>query len=666
MCGIAGFVSTQDKTEFENIEHIGLKMVNALAHRGPNCESVWSNSKNIILAHRRLAVLDLSPAGYQPMMDRVGRYVIVFNGEIYNHLDLRNHLQAEGLDIGWRGHSDTETLLECIQAWGLEGALKKIIGMFAFAVWDKKERSLTLARDRFGEKPIYYGWNNDNFLFGSELKALVAHPEWSGEVDRNALSLYLRYGYVPTPYSIWRGIKKLLPGSYVVLTCAENTEAILSEPFIYWEARSFIERGMTEHLSDAQAIETLDQLLHQSIKGQVLADVPLGAFLSGGIDSSTVVAVMQAEASRPVQTFTLGFAEKDYDEAVHAKAVARHLQTDHTEMYVTASDAMALIPKLPDMYDEPFADASQLPTHLVALLASGQVTVSLSGDGGDELFGGYNRHLVGPKLWDILRRIPLNVRCMLGEGIKKISPASWDAFGCLLPTALKQPLLGDKAHKLANLFSVSSAEDIYRWLVSVERNPEVLLLDSADRLSTLATWAETEAAQLICKNPAERMMFNDVIGYLTDDILCKVDRAAMATSLEVRVPFLDHRVAEFAFGLPHHMKIRDGLGKWLVRQVLSRYVPQALIDRPKQGFAVPLDSWLRGPLREWAEGLLAPERLEKEHFFNVARVTERWREHLSGRKNWQYWLWNILMFQSWQEKWLTPTYPKICIKGVCK
>jgi asparagine synthase (glutamine-hydrolysing) len=652
MCGIAGIIDLGAHNKAEDNECIARSMVNALAHRGPDDVGVWVDSLGVALAHRRLSIIELSAAGHQPMVSSSGRYVILFNGEIYNHLELRKTL-SDSQPHGWRGQSDTETLLASIEALGFEQTLKQLVGMFAIALWDRIDGSLTLARDRFGEKPLYYGWNKSRFLFGSELKALASHPNWSGEIDRDALALYVRYGYVPIPYSIWKGIKKLIPGTYLVLSGFDLANQALTEPQPYWSARAFAEKDVGKELTDAHAISALDTLLHQSVKGQMLADVPLGAFLSGGIDSSTVVAVMQAESALPVQTFTIGFSEKDYDEAAYAKAVAQHLRTNHTELYVSANDALDLIPQLPDIYDEPFADVSQLPTHLVSRLARQQVTVSLSGDGGDELFGGYNRHIVGPKLWCGMQAMPVGLRGLVGQAIRKISPASWDRLGHALPKALKQPTLGDKLHKLASLSGVTSVEDLYTWLAAVERSPEALLVPrEVDAVVARGTWAEKEMSFLRREGIAERMMFNDTVAYLTDDILCKVDRAAMAVGLETRVPLLDHRLAEFALQLPQHMKIRSGQGKWLLRQVLNKYVPAALIDRPKQGFGVPIDSWLRGPLREWAQALLDPSRLQNEGLFNEAIVSKRWTEHLTGHKNWQYWLWSILMFQAWKSRWL--------------
>lgn len=656
MCGIAGLIDLEFANNSADHERIARSMANALVHRGPDDIGVWVDSVGVALAHRRLSIIDLSSAGHQPMLSSTGRYVLVFNGEIYNHLELRQLMSAQKR-YTWRGQSDTETLLRCIEEWGLEQTLKQLVGMFAIALWDRAERSLTLVRDRFGEKPLYYGWNKNQFLFGSELKALVANPKWSGEVNRSALSLYVRYGYIPAPESIWVGIKKLVPGTYVVLSASDQNQRRLSEPITYWNAREIADQAKQQTLTALTATQTLDKLLHQSIQGQMLADVPLGAFLSGGVDSSTVVAVMQAESTLPVQTFTIGFPEKGYDEATYARAVARHLKTSHTELYVTAKDAVEILPALQNIYDEPFADASQVPTHLVSMLAKKSVTVSLSGDGGDELFGGYNRHIFGPKLWRGMQTVPHGLRQLLGEAVKKISPTRLDKAGNWLPSAFKQPMLGDKLHKLAGLAAATSSEEIYQWLVSSERDPQSVLLGQYAELASPRTWGETEMKHLKCEDIATRMMFNDVVTYLTDDILCKVDRAAMSVGLETRVPLLDHRIAEFALQLPLDMKIRGGQGKWLLRQVLNKYVPATLIERPKQGFGVPLDTWLRGPWREWAQELLEPRRLQQEGFFNEVVVTQRWNEHLTGNKNWQYWLWNILMFQAWKGKWLPTGAP---------
>jgi asparagine synthase (glutamine-hydrolysing) len=623
-------------------------MAATLVHRGPDDAGAWEDVEGGVgLAHRRLSIVDLSPAGHQPMLSACGRFVIVFNGEIYNHGELRAALDRSGANGGWRGHSDTETLLVACVAWGLEETLRRATGMFAFALWDRAERCLTLARDRLGEKPLYYGWQGDVLLFGSELKALRAHPAWCGTIDRVALARYMRVGYVPAPMTIWQGIRKLLPGTLMVVR-ADTVPGTLPAPSVYWRALDVASVGAGSDLDDAQAIELLDFHLRQSIGRQMVADVPLGAFLSGGVDSSTVVALMQAQAMRPVRTFSIGFAESDYDESHHARAVAVHLHTDHTELLLSAADALEVIPRLPEIYDEPFGDSSQIPTYLVAALARRHVTVSLSGDGGDELFGGYNRHLWGSGIWRRIGKLPHGVRTVAGVFITAIAPGQWDALGTLLYRGKRFPGLGDKLHKLAAVIDARDADDLYQRLISQQMEKESIVLGAVNA----EFWADTEARALPGCEVAEHMMFHDLVGYLCDDILVKVDRAAMAASLETRVPLLDHHVVEFAWRLPLRMKVRDGQGKWLLRQVLYRYVPRELIERPKQGFAIPLNLWLRGSLRDWAEALLDESRLRREGYLRPEPIRRKWQEHLSGRRNWQHWLWNVLMFQSWQERWL--------------
>lgn len=644
MCGIAGFLQGRS----DNAILLAGQMAGTLRHRGPDAAGVWADAAaGVALAHRRLSILDLSAAGNQPMSSASGRFVIVFNGEIYNHLELRQMLG----DLPWRGHSDTETLLACIEAWGLGLTLSRLTGMFAFAVWDSTRRELALARDRLGEKPLYYGWQGSSFLFGSELKALTAHPAWRGEVDRDALALFMRYGYVPLPHSIWRGVRKLLPGSCLTLA-AEAPPGLLPALTFYWRARDVASAGLRTDLDDQSAEEQLDAELRRAVAGQMVADVPLGAFLSGGVDSSTVVALMQAQSNRPVRTFSIGFAESDYNEAVHARAVAAHLGTEHTELYVSAADALAVVPHLATMFDEPFGDSSQIPTYLVAAMARRYVTVSLSGDGGDELFGGYNRYVWGRTIWRRIGSLPRPLRGLVGRAISGVSPQAWDRLGRRLPYRLRQPALGDRLHKLAGVMDSADTDELYRRLVSQQREPASLVNGGSEP----SIWADQEATAFAAdargSDFTERMMLHDLVGYMADDILTKVDRAAMACSLETRVPLLDHRLVEFAWSLPLHMKIRDGQGKWLLRQVLYRYVPKHLIERPKQGFGIPLDSWLRGPLRDWAEALLDESRLRGEGYLNAQLVRRKWSEHLSGRRNWQHWLWNVLMFQAWQDRWL--------------
>lgn len=640
MCGIAGFLTTSFGGDLEARARC---MADSLVHRGPDDAGVWADaSAGVALAHQRLAILDLSPAGHQPMTSRCGRYVVVFNGEIYNHLDLRKGLQQER----WRGHSDTETLLAACQAWGIRETLKRAVGMFALALWDRYDRVLTLARDRFGEKPLYYGWQGKSFIFGSELKALRAHPSFLAKIDRDALCLFTRHNYIPAPHSIYQGIYKLPPG-HLLSVSAERHEPVVEA---YWSLRDVAELGCRSSLcgSAQDVTDELERVLKSAVKQQMMADVPLGAFLSGGIDSSTVVALMQAQSDKPVKTFTIGFNEEGYNEAVHAKAVARYLGTEHTELYVTPQQALDVIPNLPKLYCEPFADSSQIPTFLVSQLAKQHVTVSLSGDGGDELFSGYNRYVLGQKLWNKLSRTPIGLREMAASGIRAFSPEAWNLIlgplQALVPSSLRLAKIGDKLHKGAGVIAADSIDDLYLGLLT-HWNPEEIVLNGREP----ATCLNGSPPRLTGLNEVQRMMALDAMTYLPDDILVKVDRAAMGVSLESRVPFLDHRVVEFAWRIPQHMKLRDGVGKWILRQVLYRHVPKELIERPKMGFGVPIDHWLRGPLKGWAEELLDEGRLRREGFFNPGPIRTKWAEHLSGKRNWQYLLWDVLMFQAWLE-----------------
>lgn len=640
MCGIAGIL----KYTGPDLGCVVSEMVGAIRYRGPDDSGVWCDPNyGLAIGHTRLSVLDLSQAGHQPMESASGRYLIAFNGEIYNHLELREQLR----DRAWRGHSDTETLLVGFETWGVEKTLQATVGMFALALWDRVERRLTLARDRIGEKPLYYGWCNGAFIFASELKALEAYSDWRGEIDRGALASFMRYAYVPLPYSIYVGIRKLLPGTYIAISSTVST-GDWPEPKPYWSAVAIAGQGRRSDWTDGVAVNELDRLLSRAVKGQMVADVPLGALLSGGVDSSTMVALMQVQSSRPVKTFSVGFVEDEYNEAPQARAVANHLGTEHTELYVSPTDALRVIPLMTSMYDEPFGDSSAIPTHLVAQLARRHVTVALSGDGGDELFGGYNRYSWGRLFWRRMGRVPTFVRSILAGALTVLSPGRWDRLGKLLrpglPATLQLAALGDKMHKLAGIVDADSQAEFYRRLVSLHQQPGRLVLDAHEE----DIWADNQARQLSMQDFGEEMMFHDLVGYLTDDILTKVDRASMAISLESRMPMLDHRVVEFAWSLPLSMKVREETeGKWLLRQVLYRYVPKSLVDRPKMGFGMPLDSWLRGSLRDWAEALLDESRLRCEGYLDPGPVREKWREHLSGRRNWQYWLWNVLMFQAW-------------------
>ncbi len=651
MCGFVGFLSLQAAQWGEPVLQ---RMASSIARRGPDDSGYWlDGDAGVALGHRRLAIVDLSPAGHQPMPSGSRRYVIAFNGEIYNHLELRAELQEADKLLAWRGHSDTETLLAGFDAWGIEPTVKKCIGMFAFAVWDKLTHVLTLGRDRLGEKPLYYGWQGQGesavFLFGSELKALKAHPAFAAEVDRGALSLLMRHGYIPAPHSIYQGISKLHPGCLMTLSLAERSASLMT----YWSGKSMVEQGLAQPFTGTplQAVDALESLLKDAVHKQMVADVPLGAFLSGGVDSSTIVALMQAVAKEqgnsPVKTFTIGFNEPGYNEAEHAKAVAHHLGTDHTELYVSPQQALDVIPKLPGLYCEPFGDSSQIPTFLVSQMARQHVTVSLSGDAGDELFGGYGRYAFAEKMWNKLDKVPVGMRNLAAGALTSLSPPAWNRLLApaqgLLPARLAN--IGDKLHKGAAVLGASSAIELYRLLVSSWADPASLVIGGIEPRTVLTDPdRQPKTDQFV-----HQMMALDMLSYLPDDILCKVDRAAMGVSLEARVPMLDHRVVEFAWNLPLAYKVRSGVGKWPLREVLFRHVPRKLIERPKMGFGIPLHDWLRGPLRPWAEELLSEVRLRQEGYFYPALIRKKWEEHLSGQRNWAPHLWTVLMFQSWLE-----------------
>jgi asparagine synthase (glutamine-hydrolysing) len=629
MCGIVGLLSSASARDGARA------MARALAHRGPDDTDVWCEG-GVALAHRRLSILDLSPLGRQPMRSANGRYVATYNGEIYNYEALRAALDQEGRAPAWRGHSDTEVLLAAVAAWGFERALERVTGMFALAVWDMAERTLLLARDRLGEKPLYYGWAGRGFAFGSELKAFRACEGFGARVSREALALYARYAYVPAPWSIYEGVWKLPAGSFLKVAEKDIASRTLGDPVRYWSLPSVIRKAKAAPFagSEAEAVSALEAVLGEAVAGQMVSDVPLGAFLSGGIDSSTVVALMQKASRQPVKTFTIGFHEAQYNEAGHAKAVAQHLGTAHTELYVSPREAMDVIPSLPRIYDEPFADSSQIPTFLVAQLARRHVAVSLSGDGGDEVFGGYNRYSWAP--W--AARLPDALRAVGAWGIASMPVRVWNA---LLPGVVAQP--GDKLHKLARILDTKNEHVMYEKLVSLWHDDPVL---GAPPPEAVAQRCE----ELKGLSFAERMMYLDTLTYLPDDILVKVDRAAMAVSLETRVPMLDHRVVEFAWSLPPELRIRGDAGKYILRKVLERHVPKALFERPKMGFGIPLEDWLRGELRDWAEALLDEGRLTREGYFDPSLVRKHWAEHLSGARNWQHLLWIVLMFGAWLEE----------------
>lgn len=623
---------------------IAERMAQRIQNRGPDDAGVWADSDvGLALAHRRLSIIDLSPAGHQPMHSPCGRYVLVYNGEIYNHFELRADLETLGVAFDWCGHSDTETLLAAVCHWGVQETLERLNGMFAFALWDASERTLFLARDRMGEKPLYYGRNGNAFLFGSELKALAAHPDWRGEIDRDALALYMRHNYVPTPWSIYQDIAKLPPAHFVAIREGGRN---VGKPVCYWDLGKIAEHGAAENTVGPRALtDELDRLLRDAVRRRMAADVPLGAFLSGGYDSTTVAALMQAQSDRPIKTFTIGFHEEGYNEALHAKAVADYLGTEHTELYVTPEEAMAIVPKLPTIYDEPFSDSSQIPTFLVSQLARQHVTVSLSGDGGDELFYGYGRYFKADSIWRTLGHVPAPLRRGMATLLAHLPARGLEKGMALLPRRLRIDHFADRLPKLAEMLKYPDSQSFYRHFVSHAHKPDDLVLDAKepDTILNRPDWIPS------LPGLRERMMYLDAMTYLPDDILTKVDRASMAVSLEARVPLLDHELVEFAWRVPTDYKYRNGQGKWLLRQVLYRYVPKALLDRPKMGFGVPIEHWLRGPLREWAEELLDEKRLREEGFFNPAPIRKMWEEHVSGKRRWHYYLWDVLMFQAWLE-----------------
>lgn len=658
MCGIAGFVDAAPGRSADALDQLGRGATDAIEHRGPDYFAHWSDAEaGLVLAFRRLAIIDLTAEGRQPMHAADGRYVMVFNGEIYNYKDLRQELEAAGVDF--RGQSDTEVFLAGCVRWGLEATLARSNGMFALALWDRRERQLSLAVDRFGQKPLYYGWLGGTLAFGSELKALHHHPDFTGEIDRGALTHYLRHGYVPSPLTIHRGLQKLTPGCVLSLSFApgQAKPGEIPNPAPYWSAETIAREGLANPFADdpERVLDDLDALLKTAVGRCMVSDVPLGAFLSGGIDSSTVVALMQAQSARPVKTYSIGFHEDGYDEAGHAAAVARHLGTDHHELYVTTAEAQAVIPKLPRMYDEPFADSSQIPTYLVSALARQSVTVALSGDGGDELFGGYNRYLWGGKLASLMQTTPRLARSAGAAGLRALPVPAWDLLfklaGPLLPSRLRYELPGDKLHKLGRVVGAADPADMYLRLTSLWQAPAETVLGS-ERAWSLLTRPEDWPALDPFVN---RMVLLDSLTYLPDDILVKLDRASMAVSLESRVPFLDHEVAAFAWRVPLSMKLRDGQGKWLLRRLLGRYLPEALYQRPKMGFGVPIGDWLRGDLRDWAESLLDETRLRQAGYLDPATVRRVWQQHLGGHRNWQHQLWAVLMFEAWRDEQRQPT-----------
>ena len=638
MCGIAGFIDGSHAGEANWIRETALAMADSIIHRGPDDGNTWSDVQaGLGFGYRRLAVIDLSPTGEQPMVSYCQRFVIVYNGEVYNAVELRQELD----NIRFRGHSDTEVVLEACAAWGMETAVRKLNGMFAFAVWDRQERKLSLVRDRLGIKPLYWGAFDKLFLFGSELKAIKKHPGWLRQVDRTALAVYMQHRYIPSPRSIYKGIHKLEPGHILTLRLGREPENR-----VYWSISDTIKQGHSTLLQppDHEAIDMLDSLLEDAVKRRMVADVPVGAFLSSGIDSATVVALMQKSGAQVARTFTIGFDNPSYNEARQASTVAQHLGSDHTELYLGSQHIRDVLPNLPTIYDEPFADSSQIPTFLVSQLARQHVTVALSGDGGDELFAGYNRYQTAELLRRWTKPFKGSLRKSIATALTSLSPAAWNNLLSFLSGRRNSVRTGQKLHHLATILN-AGPDNIYRTLISEWNDPVALVADAGDPDGIL--WAA--AREHLPVNPIEQLLYLDTINYLPDDILTKVDRASMAVSLEVRTPLLDHRVVEFVWRLPMHYKIREKERKWLLRQVLYKYVPRQLMERRKTGFKIPVGDWLGGPLRDWAENLLDEKRLADDGFLNPLLVRERWNAHLSGHGNWTGSLWNVLMFQAWLE-----------------
>lgn len=640
MCGIAGICRFGAGINAQKLQSTIDTMTDTLVHRGPDSRGTWIDPEaGVGLGHRRLAIRDLSPAGHQPMVSSCGRYVIIYNGEVYSHKEIGQDLEKCGRRL--RGASDTEVILEACAEWGVEHAVKRLIGMFAFALLDRQTHEIFLVRDRLGIKPLYWGLFKGLFIFGSELKALRAADGWQPRLDRNALSAFMRHNYIPAPHSIYQGVQKLQPGS--ILKIGRDGLPHLSR---FWSLRSIVEQGISSpsQASDSELLNELDGLLSDAVRRRMVADVPLGALLSGGIDSSLVTALMAEQSDRPINTFSIGFQEREFNEAPFAREIAKHLGTHHTELYVEPGHALGLVEKLPFWYDEPFADSSQIPTALVCELTKKHATVVLSGDGGDELFAGYNRYTLGLDMWNKASIAPYPIRKMMARAMLSQPTARLDALGRILPSRWRRPQLGNKLHKFANAILLDDPDSMYRRMLSHWHEPDEIVIGAHEPKGIL--WDESVARTI--PDFLDRMQFLDTVTYLPDDILTKVDRASMSVALEARVPLLDHRVVEMAWRLPHRMKLRDGQSKWALHQVLYKRVPRQLIERPKMGFGVPFDQWLRGPLRDWAENLLAEKRLEGQGLFAVQPIRERWRAHLEGA-NWGYPLWNVLMAQAWIE-----------------
>lgn len=650
MCGIAGFYSLKADKSMEDRQNIGQAMEAAITHRGPDSGDIWLDTdSSLVLGHRRLAIIDLSAGGRQPMTSHSGRYIVTYNGEIYNYQELQSEL--EGAGYNFKSRSDTEVMLAAFEHWGIHQALQKLNGMFAIVLWDKQQQQLHLIRDRFGKKPLYVGWAGNDFIFGSELKSLHAHPDFKAKIDRDALSLYMRYGYLHAPHSIFTNVWQLLPAARMVLDFKDlqGGEDLSKMMQTYWSLKevSDVGRSNITHQSDDEVIHEFEGLLGKAVSQRMISDVPFGAFLSGGIDSSSVVALMQKNATSKIKTFSIGFKEEGFNEAEYAKAIAKHLETDHQEFYVSGQDALDVVPKLPEIYDEPFADQSQIPTYLISKLARSHVTVAITGDGGDEILAGYDRHTKIAALWNKISWIPYPVRKVL-----------FTTFG-LTPESFFQtlrsnnPNFGAQVKRALKLMGLKDAQSIYDALVSTGASQSVVMMGKTPNtvLKDKAYWPEN-------LNFAEQMMFGDMLSYRPNDLMVKADRASMAVALELRAPLMDYKLAEFSWTLPHHMKVRNGQGKWLLRQVLKRHVPEALYERPKMGFSIPLSSWLRGPLKSWGDDLLNRERLEKQNLFNADILLKEWHDFQRGKQIGQGFqtvpkhLWSALMFQAWYDRWM--------------
>ena len=653
MCGIVGFFTLGPYGGANSLSAIVESMSDEIASRGPDGDGVWvDNHSGLSLGHRRLSIIDTSVAGHQPMMSSCGRYVLVFNGEIYNHNHLRECLEAATKDsFPWRGHSDTETLLMAFSFWGIRKTLSEASAMFALALWDREQQILTLARDRFGEKPLYYGWVAGGFAFASELKAMHKAPGWQDELDSVVIEGYLRHGCVGGERSIYRDVFKLVPGALLTLSRQQLVSGMRPEAQRWWSAVDVASEAMHSRDSNVVSSSRLEAVLKGAVGRMMEADVPLGAFLSGGVDSSLIVALMQAQASRPVRTFSVGFDDARYDESRHAAAVAAHLGTEHTTLRATAEMALDLVPRLPYLYDEPFADSSQLPTCLVASLTREHVTVALSGDGGDELFGGYNRHVWAPRVWSRMAPLPLPVRQGIAGLVRTIPASGYDQIMAIaarvMPSRFQVRTFGEKLYKLADVMGCDSPRALYFDLASMNRDPGLLMdpasrtgFELAERYPLLDSFSQTEW-----------MLLMDTLTYMVDDVLVKVDRASMASSLEVRSPFLDPEVFQAAWSLPLHQRVDQGEGKRVLREILYQHVPRALIERPKMGFAVPLDDWLRAPLREWAEDLLSIRSLSALPMLNAGAIRQLWQQHLKGQGHYAQQLWVVLQLLAWARHW---------------